>query len=66
MGKDAKVPAEVQQGARRGGDALSRPAEEVELGKCTGFLRLYVFQVEAAHQKVIAPDVLRHQVDLHE
>lgn len=59
-GTGAAVPAEVQQGARGGGDALCRPAEEVELGKCTCFLRLNVFQVEAAHQEVIAPDVLRH------
>lgn len=61
----AAVPAEVQQGASGGGDALSRPAEEVELGERAGLLRLHVLQVEAAHQEIIAPDVLRHQVHLH-
>lgn len=59
------VPAEVQQGASGGGDALSRPAEEVELGERAGLLRLHVLQVEAAHQEVVAPDVFRHQVHLH-
>lgn len=54
----AAVPAEVQQGASGGGDALSRPAEEVELGERAGLLRLHVLQVEAAHQEVVAPDVL--------
>lgn len=54
----AAVPAEIQKGACGGGDALSRPAEEVELGERAGLLRLHVFQVEAAHQEVVAPDVL--------
>lgn len=58
------VPAEVQQGARGGGDALGGPAEEVELRESTRLLRLHVLQVEAAHQEVITPDVLRHQVHL--
>ncbi len=60
------VPAEVQQGACGGGDALSRPAEEMELSECPGLLRLHVLQVEASHQEVITPDVLRHQVHLNE
>lgn len=60
----AAVPAEVQQGASGGGDALSRPAEEVELSERPGLLRLHVLQVEASHQEVVAPDVLRHQVHL--
>lgn len=58
------VPAEVQQGARGGGDSLSRPAEEVELRERACLLRLHVLQVEAPHQEVVAPDVLRDQVDL--
>lgn len=60
----AAVPAEVQQGAGGGGDALSRPAEEVELSERPGLLCLHVLQVEASHQEVVAPDVLRHQVHL--
>lgn len=60
----AGVPAEVQQGASGGGDALSRPAEEVELSERPGLLRLHVLKVEAPHQEVIAPDVLGHQVHL--
>ena len=60
----AAVPAEVQQGACGGGDALSRPAEEVELSESPGLLRLHVLQVEASHQEVVAPDVFRHQVHL--
>lgn len=63
--KDAAVPAEVQQGACGGGDSLSWPAEEVELREGARLLRLHVLQVEAAHQEVVAPDVLRHQVHLH-
>lgn len=57
-------PAEVQQrpGGRR--SALCRPAEEVELRERARLLRLHVLQVEAAHQEVLAPDVLRHQVHL--
>lgn len=58
--KDAAVPAEVQQGACGGGDFLSRPAEEMELRQGACLLRLHVLQVEAPHQKVIAPDVLGH------
>lgn len=60
----AAVPAEIQQGARGSGDALSWPAEEVELGERPGLLGLHVLQVEASNQKVVTPDVLRHQVHL--
>lgn len=62
--EDGAVPAEVQQGACGGGDSLSWPAEEVELRERAGLLRLHVLQVEAPHQEVVAPDVLRDQVDL--
>ena len=58
------VPAEVEQRAGGGGDALRRPAEEVELSEGPGLLRLDVLQVEAPHQEVVTPDVLRHQVHL--
>lgn len=43
---------------------MSRPAEEMELSQGSGLLRLNILQVEAPHQEVIAPDVLRHQVHL--
>ncbi len=36
------VPAEVQQGACGGGDALSRPAKKVELSERPGLLCLHV------------------------
>lgn len=36
------VPAEVQQGACGGRDALSWPAEEVKLSERPGLLRLHV------------------------
>lgn len=59
-------PAEIEEGPGGGGDALGRPAEEVELRQSAGLLRLHVLQVEAAHQEILAPDVLRHQVHLPE
>lgn len=52
------LPAEVQQRSRGGGDAVSRPAQEVELRQSSGFLRLDVLEVEATHQEVLTPDVL--------
>lgn len=58
------VPAEIQQGSRGAGDAIRWPAEQVELGQGTCLLGLHVLQVEAAHQEVFTPDVLRHQVHL--
>jgi len=58
------LPAEVEQRSRGGGDAVSRPAQQVKLRQGSGLLRLDVFQVEATHQEVFAPDVLRHQVHL--
>lgn len=57
-------PAEVQQGPSGGWSALCRPAEEVELSEGARLLGLHVLQVEAPHQEVLAPDVLRHQVHL--
>lgn len=57
-------PAEVQQGPSGGRSALCRPAEEVELREGARLLGLHVLQIEAPHQEVLAPDVLRHQVHL--
>lgn len=53
-----RSPAEVKEGPGGGRDALGRPAEEVELRQGAGLLRLHVFQVEAAHQEILTPDVL--------
>lgn len=58
------VPAEVQQGSCGAGDAIRRPAEQVELGQCACLLCLHILQVETTHQEVLTPDVLRHQVHL--
>lgn len=52
------LPAEVEQRPRGGGDAVSRPAQQVELRQGSGLLRLDVLQVEATHQEVLTPDVL--------
>ncbi len=60
------VPAEVQQRTCGGGYSLCRPAQEVELSEGTSFLGLDILQVETAHQEVITPDMLRHQVHLSE
>lgn len=59
-----RSPAEVQQGPGGGRGALCRPAEEVELRERARLLGLHVLQVEAPHQEVLAPDVLRHEVHL--
>ena len=62
--RGARSPAEVQEGPGGGRGALCRPAEEVELRERARLLGLHVLQVEAPHQEVLAPDVLRHQVHL--
>ena len=59
-----RSPAEVQQGPGGGRSALCRPAEEVELRERARLLGVHVLQVEAPHQEVLAPDVLRNQVHL--
>lgn len=51
------LPAKIQQWACGGGDALRWPAQEVKLGKSSGFLGLDILQVEAAHQEILTPDV---------
>lgn len=58
------TPAEVQQGPSWLGNALIHPGQEVELSHGTRLVGPDVLQVETAHQEVLAPDVLRHQVDL--
>lgn len=58
------VPAEVQQGPGRVGDPAVHPGQEVKLGDGARLVGLQVLQVEAPNQEVLAPDVLRHQVDL--
>lgn len=58
------VPAKVQQRACGGWYTLRRPAQEVELGESARLLCLHVFQVKAPDQKVITPDVLRHEIHL--
>lgn len=60
------VPAEVQQGACGGGNAVRRPAQQVELGESAGLLSLNVLQVETTNQEVFAPDVFRHEIHLHD
>lgn len=57
-------PAEVQQSSSGAGNAAVHPGQEVELGDGARLVGLQVLQVEAAHQEVLAPDVLRDQVDL--
>jgi len=37
----------------------------VELCHCAGLVRLQVLQVEAPHEEILAPDVLRDKVYLH-
>lgn len=52
------LPAEVEQRPCRGGDAVSRPAQQVKLRQGSGLLRLNVLQIEATHQEVLTPDML--------
>lgn len=58
------TPAEVQQGPSWLWNILIHPGQEVELSYGTCLVGLDVLQVETAHQEVLAPDVLWHQVDL--
>ena len=57
-------PSELEDGLGGGGDVAVWPGQEVELGDRPRLARLVVLQVEGAHQVVIAPHVLRHQVHL--
>ena len=58
------VPSEVEQSLGGRGHAEIGPGEEVELRHRPRLVRLQILQVEAADQIVIAPDVLRDEVDL--
>lgn len=58
------VPAEVQEGPRGGGHAPVIPAQEVELGHSACLAGAHVLQVEAPHEEILAPDVLRDQIHL--
>ena len=60
------LPSELQDGLGGGGDVAVRPGEEVELGHRPRLPGLAVLQVERPHQVVLAPHVLRHQVDLQQ
>lgn len=62
--RSSPSPAEVQQSPSGAGNAAVHPGQEVELGDGARLVGLQVLQVEAAHQEVLAPDVLRDQVDL--
>lgn len=57
-GRVVFLPAEVEQRSGGGGDAVGWPTQQVKLRQGSGLLRLDVLQVEAAHQEVLAPDVL--------
>lgn len=60
------IPAEVKQRTSRGGDPITRPAQQVKLRQGSRFLRLDVLQIEAAHKEVLTPDMLGHQVHLNQ
>ena len=59
-------PSELQDRLGGGGDVAVRPGEEVELSHRPRLPSLAVLQVERPHQVVLAPHVLRHQVDLQQ
>lgn len=58
------LPAEVQEGPGGGRHALVIPAQEVELCHRARLVGLQVLQVEAPHEEILAPDVLRDQMYL--
>ena len=58
------LPAEIQEGPGGGGHPLVIPAQEVELCHCASLAGLQVLQVEAPHEEILAPDVLRDQMHL--
>ena len=61
---ETDLPSELQDCLGGGGDVAVRPGQEVELSHGPRLPGLVVLQVERPHQVVLAPDVLRHQVDL--
>ena len=58
------LPSKVQNGLGVRRNAILRPGEKVKLGDGSSFARFEVLQVEAAHQVVVTPDVLRDEVHL--
>lgn len=58
------LPAEVEEGPASLRDVLVEPGQEVELSDGARLVGLHVLQVEAPNQKIIAPDVFRHEVHL--
>lgn len=58
------LPAEIQEGPGGGRQPLVTPAQEVELCHCARLAGLQVLQVEAPHEEILAPDVLRDQMHL--
>lgn len=58
------LPSEIQEGPGGGRHPLVIPAQEVELSHRAGLVRLQVLQVEAPHEEILAPDVLRDQMHL--
>lgn len=63
-GRPWVLPAEVQEGPGGGRHALVIPAQEVELCHRARLVGLQVLQVEAPHEEILAPDVLRDQMYL--
>ena len=58
------LPSKFQDGLGAGWYVAVWPGQEVELSDRPRLPSLVVLQVERPHQVVLAPDVLRHQVDL--
>lgn len=58
------LPAEVKKRFDGAWHLVILPGEEVELSDCPRFVSLQILQVEAPHQVIITPDVLRDQVYL--
>ena len=65
-GQACNLPSELQDRLGGGGDVAVRPGQEVELSHRPRLARLAVLQVERPHQVILAPHVLRHQVDLQQ
>lgn len=59
------LPAEIQKWSGGSRNPLVVPAEEVELCHRAGLVGLQVLQVEAPHEEILAPDVLRDKIHLH-
>ena len=58
------LPSELQDGLGGGGDVAVRPGEEVELGHRPCLPSLAVLEVERPDEVIVAPNMLRHKVNL--